>query len=198
MLCFCIPAVELDHGFTVGPVIAVVVGDKEQVRRGADPYSAEAQLDPGEVGPLVVKDCPAIELSVVVGVFENQDSVLASRASQPDRVGVVFDDPEPPSVIDGHGDRLDDVGLGGEQANRKPLGQRDPPHRLARKGEHLSGSGVPRGAHRSRSGQDRMPSGQAPRPSSIRSDRQNCLATSSCSTAPRQDEPKASALVCDS
>ena len=126
MLSFCVPAVELDDGLAVGPVIAIAVGNEEQVWRGTHPHAAEAKLDPGEIGSVVVKDCPAIEPAVVIGVFKDQDPVLAPRASQPDRVRIVLDDPEPSFRIDGHGDRLNDVGLGGEQGERETLGQRDP------------------------------------------------------------------------
>ena len=176
MLRLRVPAVELDDGLAVGPVIAVAVGDEEQVRRGAHPHPAKAQLDPGEVGPLIVKDRPAIEPAVVIGVFEDQDPVLAARASQPDRVGVVLDDPEPPLVIDGHGDRLDDVGLGGEQADGETLGQRDPPDRFAcgegniRRGVGVSGGRPGRGPAR-----DWTPPAQAPRPDSIPSARHKQL-----------------------
>ena len=46
------PAVELDHWRSVGAVVAVLVGDKEQVGRRADPDAAKPQLDPGEVRSL--------------------------------------------------------------------------------------------------------------------------------------------------
>ena len=126
MLRLCAPAVELDDRRAVGAIVAVAVGDEEQVRRRADPDAAEAQLDAGEVGPLVVEDRPAVEPAVAVGVLEDQDAVLAVRTAQPDRIGVILDDPEPSLVVDGHGDRLDDVGLGGEQGDREALGNSDP------------------------------------------------------------------------
>ena len=91
-----VPAVELDDRRAVGPVVAVAVGEEEQVGRGADPDAAEAQLDAGEVGPFIVEDRPAVEPAVAVGVLEDQDAVLAARTAQPDRVRVVLDDPEPP------------------------------------------------------------------------------------------------------
>ena len=128
MLGFGIPAVELDNRLTVGPVIAVAIRDEEQVGRRADPDAAEAELDPGEVGPLVEKDRPPIEPAVVVGVFKDQDAVLALRSSEPDRIGIILDHPEPSPVIDGHGDRLDDVGFGGKKADRETLGHGDATH----------------------------------------------------------------------
>ena len=81
-----VPAVELDDRRAVGPVVAVAVGEEQQVRRGADPDPAEPQLDAGEVGALVVKDGPAVEAAVAVGVLEDQDAILAARPAQPDRV----------------------------------------------------------------------------------------------------------------
>ena len=125
MLCWALMSQpsSLTIGRAVGPVVAVAVGDEEQVGRGADPDAAEAQLDAGEVGPLVAEDRAAVEPAVAVGVLEDQDAVLALRAAQPDRVRVVLDDPEPPRRVDGEGDRLDDVGLGGEQGGLEAFGQ---------------------------------------------------------------------------
>ena len=137
------PAVELDDRRAVGPVVAVAVGDEDQVGRGADPDPAEPQRDAGVVGPSVGKDGPAIEAAVAVGVLEDQDAIPAARPAQPDRVRVVLDHPEPPPVVDGHGDRLDDVGLGGGESDPEPGRHRDPLRGLRGRGR-----GVRRGHDR--------------------------------------------------
>ena len=73
--------------------------------------------------PLSQKTLRRVELAVAVGVLEDQDAVRARGSAQPDGIRVVLDDPEPPLRVDGEGDRLDDVGLGGEEGGVEPLGQ---------------------------------------------------------------------------
>src|SRR5205807_8733551 len=100
-----VPAVENDLRRTVGHVVAVAVGDEEQVRRGTDPDAAEAELDAGDVGDLVMEDFASIKMAVAVFVLEDKDAILARFAvSLPLGIGVVLRDPEPAAVVDGEGD----------------------------------------------------------------------------------------------
>ena len=71
---------------------------------------------------MVEEDRAAIEPAVAIGILENQDPVLAPRSAQPDRVGVILDDPEPAFGVDREGDRLDHVRFGREQRDGKSLG----------------------------------------------------------------------------
>ena len=120
------PAVKLDHRRPVWPIVTIFIGNKQHVRRRANPHAAETQLNPREIGPLVVENRPPVEPAVIVSVFEDQDPVPAGRTSQPDWIRVILDNPQPPLVIDGHRDRLDDVGLGRELGDREALGNLDP------------------------------------------------------------------------
>ena len=104
---------------------------------------------PVKLVPVVVEDRSAIESAVVIGVFEDQDPIFATRPSQPDRVRIVLDDPEPSLRVDGHRDRLDDVRLGGKQADGETFGQHDPLDRFScverngGRGVRVCGRGAP-------------------------------------------------------
>ena len=82
MLCWALTSQpsSTTSGAPSGTSSPFAVGDEEQVRRGADPDAAEADLDAGEVGPLVPEDGPLVEPAVAVGVLEDQDAVPARRA----------------------------------------------------------------------------------------------------------------------
>ena len=72
---------------------------------------------------------------------------LPLRSAQPDRVGVVLDDPEPASGVDREGDRLDHVRLGREQRDGESLGH----------GHAASGLGGRDGCRRRSTGLSRLP-----------------------------------------
>ena len=71
------PAVEQDLRRTVGPVVAVSVGNEQQVRGRADPDAAEADLEAADQVQLLGEDLARVEPAVAVGVLEDQDAVLA-------------------------------------------------------------------------------------------------------------------------
>ena len=70
------PAVEQDLGRAVGPVVAVLVGDEQEVRGRADPDAAEADLQAADQVQLIGEDLARVEPAVAVGVLEDQDAVL--------------------------------------------------------------------------------------------------------------------------
>ncbi len=66
-------------------------------------------------------------MSGALFVLEDEDAIAALFAlGQPVGIGVRLDHPEPAAIVGGHGDRLDEVGLGGEQGGPEALGQLDP------------------------------------------------------------------------
>ncbi len=71
-----------------------------------------------------VKTVAPVEPAVAVGVFEDQDAVAEPEVELLGLlgVGVVLGDPEPPAAVPGHGDRVLDVGLGGEDRDVESLG----------------------------------------------------------------------------
>ena len=150
MLRLDVPAVELDDRSAVGTVVAVSVGDEDQVRGRANPDSAEAQFDAGVVGPPIGEHGPPIEPAVTVGVFEDEDAVLAMRPAEPDGIRIILDHPEPATVIERHGDRLDDVGLGGAEGHVEAFRNRDLPGCFQRRDGRFRRDGNCRGRRRRR------------------------------------------------
>src|SRR2546429_1580924 len=104
-------AAEEDLRLAIGLVVGVFVGHKEQIGRREDKDAAEADFDAGDVVEFVVEDGSLVEMAVVVGVFENQDAVVA--LGLPFGIVVGLGDPEAAAIVDGVGDWLDYIGFGG-------------------------------------------------------------------------------------
>ena len=131
------PAVEHDHGRTVGNVVAILVGDEKQMRRVADPDPAKANLKSAQVICLSPEDLFRIEMAVIVGVFEDGDAVLGFAF--PFDVGETFGDPEPAPVVVINRDGLSDVRLAGEERDLEALGDGDELARLLGRGRGVGG-----------------------------------------------------------
>ena len=86
-----------------------------KIRRGADPDAAETNFQPADQIQAFHEDGALVEFAVAIGVFENQNAILALPFGRADRIGVGFGDPEPAAIIDGEGDRLFHVRFAGEQ-----------------------------------------------------------------------------------
>jgi hypothetical protein len=114
-------AVEEDLWVGVGFVVGVFVGDEEQVRRGEDECAAEADFDAGDVIEFVVEDGSLVEVAVVVGVLEDEDAV--GSGCFPLGIVISLGHPEAAAIVDGVGNGLDDVGLGGEDGGGEAGGE---------------------------------------------------------------------------
>ena len=114
------PAVEQDLGRSIRPVVAVLVGDEQEMRGGADPDAAEADRQAADQVEPLGEHLAGIEPSVAVGVLEDENAVARLVVADAAGVRVRFGDPEPAPVVDRHGDRLDDVGLAGEERDAEP------------------------------------------------------------------------------
>ena len=107
----------------VGLVVAVGVLHVPEVGGCADVDAAAVDLDGGGEVEAIGEDGDLVGAAVVVGVFEDLDAVAVLGAFLGGvRIVEKLDDPEAAAVVPGHGDGVDDVGLGGEEANFKPLG----------------------------------------------------------------------------
>ena len=132
------PAVEQDLGRSVGPVVAVAVGDEQEMRGRADPDAAETDFQAAHQIEVVGEDLTRVEPAVVVGVLEDEDAVLGLVVGHASWVGIGFGDPEPAAVVDRHRDRLDDVGLAGEKRHLESRRHGHGPGRLfGRRGRHV-------------------------------------------------------------
>ena len=112
----------------VGAIVAVGILQEHQVRHLRQVNASVSQLDAdGQMQP-VGKRRAAVGLAVVVGVFEDQDLVVGLGARQVHGVRRHGSDPEPALGVEGHRDRVFQVGkldLRREQVDRVALGQRE-------------------------------------------------------------------------
>ena len=103
-----VEAIEDHFGFAVGFVVAVFVGEKEDVRRTRGPHAAEAQLDAGELAGAVPKYFSFIKDTIMVGVLQNDDAILELELEVcfALRVGVALGHPQPAAGVPRHVDGL--------------------------------------------------------------------------------------------
>jgi hypothetical protein len=134
---FGVPAVEHRLGRAVGLVVAVLVGDEEEVRRGAGVDPAEAHFEAGEVHEVVLEDGALVEPAVAVDVFEDDDAIFSGGlwigVVVPAGIGQALGHPHAPAVIEREGDRLNDVRLGREDRGGEAGRQRHLRRRLLRR-----------------------------------------------------------------
>src|SRR5439155_15273434 len=117
------PAVEHDFGRAVRNVVVIAIGNKNQLRREAEPDPAEADRDAGKIASFVPENPARIEMPIAVVVFENQDAVPAAGSVRlPHRIGETLDDPEPTAFVGGHRDRLNHIRFAGKERDMKTLG----------------------------------------------------------------------------
>ena len=108
------PAVEENFGLGVGDVVAIRIGNEDEVRRCAEVDAAVADGDAGGEGDFVVEELFCVEGAVAVSVFEDLDAAkLFVFVGASVDVVVVFDDPDAAAAIISEGDGFADVGLGG-------------------------------------------------------------------------------------
>lgn len=102
----------------VGPIVAVGIFQEHQVGHLREVDAPVAQLDAdGKMEP-VGEGRAAVGLPVVVGIFEDQDLVVRFGPRQIHRVRRHGSHPEPPLGVEGHRNRVFEVGkldLGSEQ-----------------------------------------------------------------------------------
>ena len=116
--------VEQDLGRAIGLVVAILVGDEEQVRGRADPDAAEAHFKSADKIQPLGENGPILGHAVAVRVFQNDDAVFALPLGLANWVGHPLSHPEPSPRVDRHRDRLHDVRLAGEHRRLKARRQR--------------------------------------------------------------------------
>ena len=116
--------IENNFGRSVGDVITVAVGNEQELRRAEQPDASKTKFHAAEPLNVVGKNRPLVGTAVPVGVFENQDPITQPQIEDLAAVGisVILGDPEAPTRIPGHRDRVSHLRLGGEYIDVKSLG----------------------------------------------------------------------------
>ena len=116
-----IPAVEQDFRRPVGNIIAVAIGDENEIRGAGSKYTTEAKRDAGELLSLVPKHLALIEMANAFGVFENKNAIVLVRIEVylVIGIGIELGNPQAATVVKGHGDGLMDIRLGSEHCHLK-------------------------------------------------------------------------------
>ena len=121
-----IEAVEDDFRFAVRFIVAVFVGEKEDVRRACGPHAAEAELDTGKLAGAVPKDFSFIENTIMIGILKNDDAILELKFEIRFALGVrvTLGDPQPAACVPRHVDRLLYHRLGGGELHAEAFRHR--------------------------------------------------------------------------
>ena len=116
------PAVEHHLRRPGGAILSLDDGDEQQIRRRADPDAAEPHLNRAEEIEVFHEDLPPVELSVAVGVFEDENPVSPLAFGCAHGIRMRFSDPQPAAVVVGKGDWPHDLGLRRRQRHREAFG----------------------------------------------------------------------------
>src|SRR5205814_6934438 len=88
------PPIEHDLRRTGGTVSARRNRNKKQIWRGADPHAAKPDFDAADEIQMLGEHFPAVETSIAIRVFENQDAIPSLAFRRTHRIGVRLYDPE--------------------------------------------------------------------------------------------------------
>ncbi len=105
-------------------VVAVAVGDEQQIRSRPDPHAAEADFQSADEIEPFAKDFPRVEHAVAGGVFENDDLIPPVAARSAIRIGVSLGHPQSAFAVDRKSDRLMHLRLARREFDAEPLGHR--------------------------------------------------------------------------
>ncbi len=90
------------------------------MRRLRDDDAAVGEDEARRNVEVIGEDRELVGASVAVGVFEDADAIVAGLAAeQLVRIVDGFGDPQPAALVERERDRLDDLGLGREQARAR-------------------------------------------------------------------------------
>ncbi len=116
------PSVEQHPRRPGRPIAARLHRDEQEVGGRADPDASESDLEAADEIELVGEHLAPVEPAVAVRVLEDEDAIAAFALGRPQRVAVRFRHPQAAAIVERERDRTDDVGLGGGQRHREPLG----------------------------------------------------------------------------
>src|SRR5690606_31997907 len=113
------PAVEQYLGLASWFVCRRINWDIHQVRCSTNPQATESDFDTANHIKPFDKYLPAIERTVTVGIFKNQNPVVSLPFWRTDGIRVCFDHPKPSPIVLCKGNRTYDVRLGCSQSHLK-------------------------------------------------------------------------------
>ena len=103
------------YGRGIGFVVAVLVGDEHEVGRSAHPDTAEADFNAADEAEAFGEDRALVEGAIALGVFKNEDAVLAGARCARLRVAHALHHPQASALVPAHGDGLHELGLSGDE-----------------------------------------------------------------------------------
>ena len=115
-----------DNFLFVSLAVAIRILHKQQIGRIRDPDTAMSDGDSAGDIQAVHELGELVALAVAVGVFEDFDDVF-SRTGSASRIFEGLGNPEAAAFVDGHGDRVDDIGFRGDDFDGEPFGNRHHP-----------------------------------------------------------------------
>lgn len=127
-----LPAIEQHFRGSVRNIIAVTVGDKDEVRGARRKNSTEAKRDARELLSLIPEHFVCVEMASALGVLENQNTIVKVCVEVHPTVAVSIElgDPKAATIIKRHGDRLADVRFRREHGHPKARRHGNAPGRL--------------------------------------------------------------------
>ncbi len=120
------PTGQLDDGWPGRFIFTRFNRNENHIRRGEQPNAAVADFDTGEIAAVIEENRTFIEFAFPFGIFEDDDFVFTGAILRPVGIGEILDHPKPTPVVEAHGNRLNNIGLAGEERDIKPLGYLHP------------------------------------------------------------------------
>ena len=109
----------------IGNVVAVAVGDEEQLRRAQRPHATVPDLDAREPLHLFREDAAHFRATIAIAILKDEDAIPESKVEplRPLGVGVILRDPQTPARIPRQADGILHLRLGRKHAHGKPRRQ---------------------------------------------------------------------------
>ena len=115
-------------GRAIRDVVAVAVGNEQELRRTKQPDTTQSKFDAAEALNVVGEDNPPVRVTIAIGVFQDQDTVAQPEVEELGGVGVgvVFSDPQSPALSQAIATGFRTSGSAANTFTRNPSGTRKP------------------------------------------------------------------------
>ncbi len=116
------PPIEQHLRSTIGTIVTIAIGNEQQMRGGADPDAAETNFQAADQIQALDKRLLDFEPAIAIGVFQNNNAILALTFRLFVRVTERFGHPDASAVVERHGDGLVDVGFCRDELGLEAVG----------------------------------------------------------------------------